>query len=207
MKLFFRTVLLILCFEIFSSKTFASSENYLIKYKSELSEIENYLGNIKYLTAAFIQKSPDGTNITGKFYLSRPGKMRVDYSDTSKILIIVNNNVLIYQDLELDETSYLTTNSTPASFLTRENISFAAKDVQITEVKKTNNTIRVSVEKKNRKEAGEFSLTFELNPIKFIKMEVKNDLDQVTLVTFTSADFSNKIDKNLFIVKNNQLPE
>ena len=38
-------------------------------------------------------------------------------------------------------------------------------------------------------------------------MEVKNDLDQVTLVTFTSADFSNKIDKNLFIVKNNQLPE
>ena len=38
-------------------------------------------------------------------------------------------------------------------------------------------------------------------------MEVKNDLDQITIVTFTNADFNNKIDKNLFTVKNNQLPE
>lgn len=207
MRLVFRVLLLILCFKICASEALASSDNYLTKYKSELKEIENYLENIKYLTASFIQESPDGSKVNGKFYLSRPGKMRVDYSGTSGILIIANGNVLIYQDLELDETSYLTTNSTPASFLTRENISFAAKDVLITGVKKNNNTIRVSVEKKNRKEAGEFSLTFDLNPIKFVKMEVKNDLDQVTLVTFTGTDFSNKIDKNLFVVKNNQLPE
>jgi len=207
MRLFFKVILLITCFEICGSEAIASSDNYLIKYKSELGEIENYLENIKYLTASFIQKSPDGTNVAGKFYLSRPGKMRVDYSETSKILIIVNGNVLTYQDLELDETSYLTTNSTPASFLTRENISFAAKDVEITGIKKINNNIRVSVEKRNRKEAGEFSLTFELNPIKFIKMEVKNDLDQVTLVTFVNVNFDSKIDKSLFAVKNNQLPQ
>ena len=207
MRLFCRTLLLILCFGICSSEVLASSDNYLAKYKSELTEIENYLENIKYLTASFVQESPDGSKINGKFYLSRPGKMRIDYNGESGILIIANGNVLSYQDLELDETSYLTTNSTPASFLTRENISFAAKDVLITGVKKTNNTIRVSVEKKNRKEAGEFSLTFDLNPIKFVKMEVKNDLDQITIVAFTSTDFSSKIDKNLFVVKNNQLPE
>ena len=179
----------------------------LEQYSKELSQIETYLNNIHDLSAKFIQESSGGKIIEGNFFLSRPGKMRIEYLAQPKILIIVNGAVLAYQDVELEETSHISTNTTPASFLTRQNISFSAKDVEITNVKKSADQIKVSLMKKNRKEAGEFSLIFANNPLRFIKMEVKNDLDQIVTVTLRDLNFSNPLSKNLFIIKNKNLPQ
>ena len=127
--------------------------------------------------------------------------MRIEYLSQPKILIVVNGSVLSYFDVELDEISHLSTNTTPASFLTRSNISFAAKDVEITNVKKSANQLKISVMKKNRKEAGEFSLIFATNPLRFTKMEVKNDLDQVVGVTLSDIDMVTPISDKMFVIK------
>lgn len=171
------------------------------EYGADLAQIELYLNNIKNLSAKFIQETSGGNVAEGKFYLSRPGKMRIEYLAQPKIIIAVNGSVLSYYDVELDEVSRLSTNTTPASFLTRENISFAAKDVEITNIKKSAGQIKVSVMKKNRKEAGEFSLIFATNPLRFIKMEVKNDLDQIIGVTLTDVDFKSPISDKMFVIK------
>ncbi len=179
----------------------------LQQYATDLEQIESYLNNIQNLSTKFVQESSDGNLVEGKLFLSRPGKMRVEYNADPKILIIVNGSVLAYNDVELDETSYLSTNTTPASFLTRPNISFSAKDVELTNVKKSDHQIKVSVMKKNRKEAGEFSVIFTTNPLKFAKMEVKNDLDQVTTVTLSDPDFTKQIASSMFVIKNKNLPQ
>ena len=170
-------------------------------YESDLSQIELYLNNIKNLSAKFVQETSDGNIAEGKFFLSRPGKMRIEYETNPKILIAVNGAILSYFDVELDEISRLSTNTTPASFLTRPNISFNAKDVEITNVKKSANQIKVSVMKKNRKEAGEFSLIFATNPLRFSKMEVKNDLEQIISVTLSEIDFLSPIPDKIFVLK------
>ncbi len=190
------------------NNTFAkdSSASLLKKYSKDLKALEIYLNNIKDLSAKFIQETSEGSVVEGDFYLSRPGKMRIEYNKDPQILIIVNGSVLTYHDIELDEISHLSTNTTPASFLTRANISFKAKDVEITNVTKTPKQIKISVMKKNSKDAGEFSLVFDLNPINFIRMEVKNDLNQTVKVTLFDVDFRKKLSKNLFVVKNDILP-
>jgi len=189
----------------FSAATFAKTD-LLTQYKSDLEAIENYLNGIKTLSAKFTQKSASGS-VEGKFYLSRPGKMRVEYANLPKILIVVNDAVLTYQDLELDEISNLSTNTTPASFLTRPNISFWAKDVEVTKVVKNSDFITVSLIKKNRTEAGEFNLTFKTSPsLEFFKMEVKDDLGQATSVTLRNIAFDEKISDNLFVIRNKNLP-
>ncbi len=178
----------------------------LKKYSTDLEQVENYLNNIHNLSAKFVQESSEGSLAEGKLYLSRPGKMRVEYDGQQKILIIVNGSILSYSDLELEETSYLSTNTTPASFLTRANISFSAKDVEITDIKKSDQQLKISVIKKNRTEAGEFSVIFTTNPLKFVRMEVKNDLDQITSITLKDPDFSKPIANNLFVIKNRNIP-
>jgi outer membrane lipoprotein-sorting protein len=206
-KIIFISAVFLFSFNATASTAVKSKQDFLTEYKSELGEIENYLQNIKYLTATFTQESPNGNITHGKFYLSRPGKMRVEYDKPSKILVIANGSILTYQDLELDETSYLTTSKTPAAFLTRSNISFSAKDVEITNFVRGKNFIKVSVVKKNNKESGEFSLIFQTSPLKFSKMEVKNDLDETTIVTLNETKFGEKIDNKLFVVKDNKIPE
>jgi outer membrane lipoprotein-sorting protein len=187
-----------------ANSSFAQSK-FLNQYQPEINKIENFLNNIKNLTCRFIQNSNDNV-VEGKFYLSRngesSGKMRIEYLAEPKVLIVVNGAILSYHDIELDEISRLSTNTTPASFLTRPNISFSAKDVEITNITKNNDEIKVSVMKKNRKEAGEFSLIFKLNPFEFVRMEVKNDLEQTISIQLKNIDFQSKISDKLFIIKN-----
>jgi outer membrane lipoprotein-sorting protein len=205
----FKKILAAFIFLISSNELMAGvSQNIYSQHKSDLTQIENYVNNIKYLNANFIQESNNGgESVTGKLMLSRPGKMRVEYGKPTPLLIVVNDSVLSYTDLELEETSYLSTNATPASLLTRQNFSFSAKDVEIINFEKSADLIRVGIMKKNKKEAGLFSLIFKTNPLRFIKMEVKNDLDEVTKVSFTSLKFGDPIDDKIFIIKNKNLPE
>ncbi len=187
-------------FFLFSFNCFSAEKNFE-NHRVELEQIENYLNSIKNLSAKFTQETSDGNFVEGKFFLSRPGKMRVEYLAKPKIVIVVNGSILSYFDVELDEVSRLSTNTTPASFLTRDKISFFAKDVELTDVKKSANQIKVSVMKKNRKEAGEFSLVFSTNPLRFIKMEVKNDLEQIIDVVLSDTDFTSPISDKMFVVK------
>lgn len=199
-----------ICVAFFSSSLSAGEtgidENFHEKYRNDLTQIENYLNNIKNLSADFSQES-EGRLVEGKFFLVRSqessGKMRVEYSTQPKILIVVNGAVLSYYDIELDEISRLRTNTTPASFLTRPNISFSAKDVEITDIKKTADQIKISVMKKNRKDAGEFRLIFKTNPLQFIKMEIKNDLGQIIAITLSNVDFDSPISEKLFVIRKN----
>ena len=198
--------LCIVFFYMFSTTSSFAQSKLLNEYQQELLQIETFLNNIKDLNCRFIQNS-NGSLVEGKFYLSRSknssGKMRVEYLAEPKVLIVVNGAILSYYDVELDEISRLSTNTTPASFLTRPNISFSAKDVEITNIEKNNNEIKVSVMKKNRKEAGEFSLIFKLEPFEFVRMEVKNDLEQIISVQLKNIDFQSKLSDKLFILKNN----
>ena len=79
--------------------------------------------------------------------------------------------------------------------------------MEITNFVKSDNLIKVGIVKKNKKEAGVFSLIFTANPLRFIKMEVKNDLDEITKVSFVTAKFDQAIDNKMFVIKNKNLPE
>jgi outer membrane lipoprotein-sorting protein len=198
----------------------------ILLYQEDLKNIEIFLNNISNLSANFIQNSQDINSnskssindqssanvnsknlIEGKFYLSRSsnqsGKMRIEYLADPKIVIVVNGSILSYHDIELDEISRISTNTTPASFLTRPNISFSSKDVQITNIQKDNNFIKISLLKKNRKDAGEFSLIFKNSPLEFVKMEVKNDLGQIVSVTLNNIDMTSSIPNKFFVIKDN----
>ncbi len=198
----------------------------ILLYQEDLKNIEIFLNNITNLSANFIQNSQDINSnskssindqnsanlnsknlIEGKFYLSRnpnqSGKMRIEYLADPKIVIVVNGSILSYHDIELDEISRISTNTTPASFLTRPNISFSSKDVQITNIQKDNNFIKISLLKKNRKDAGEFSLIFKNSPLEFVKMEVKNDLGQIVSVTLNNIDMTSSIPNKFFVIKDN----
>lgn len=175
--------------------------------KIALGKIEKYLNNIKYLTADFTQTSPEGDINFGKFYLSRPGKMRIEYDQEIPILIIVNGSVLSYIDVELEEIFNFSTGSTPASFLTRKNISFNAKDIEFLDFKDDGKRYIVMIQKKNRKEAGIFYLIFDKSPVTFVKMRVKNDMEEITDISLKNIDYKSKISSNKFFVKNSNLPQ
>jgi outer membrane lipoprotein carrier protein len=206
MKNLFYTLSIFAAITIFGCAK-ASAQDLLKLHQKDLGKIENYFNKIETIDADFLQTDASSSIAEGKFLLSRPGKMRIEYQQPNKLLIIVNGRVLSYVDVELEETSHLSTNSTPASFLTRKKFSFAAKDIELVNFEKDIRFFKVTIVKKNKKEAGTFTLIFARNPIEFVSMKVKNDLDETAEVTLKNTKFGSKIDSKLFVIKNKNLPQ
>src|SRR5476649_722580 len=69
-------------------------------------KVQTYLNKLTTVQADFLQISPEGNESTGKFFLSRPGKMRWQYNPPVPVLIIVSGGILSYYDAELDQISH-----------------------------------------------------------------------------------------------------
>jgi len=187
-----------------------AKEKLLEKYQEDIFTIENYLNNIKQFSANFYQESND-KNAKGRFFLSKNdknGKIRIEYQTKPKILIIINGSKLIYQDLELEETSYLDSNTTPASFLLKNNISFNDPKISITNIIKNEQEIVISL-KQNQKEQPqiESKIAFNINPTFLKRIESTNELGQNVVLKLENIDTSTPISNKLFITKNQNLSQ
>ncbi|MBN8828466.1 MAG: outer membrane lipoprotein carrier protein LolA [Sphingobacteriia bacterium] len=164
------------------------------------ASITAYLNNIKTMVANFIQISPDGSSSEGTFFLARPGKLRWQYNPPVPILIIVNNNKLIYYDYELNEVTYSNTDEVLGSFLTAEKINFKDQKVTIDKTLKADGIIRMNVLHPEKKQ--KMTLLFTESPLQLKKIEFFDDTAQITSVSFHEAKYNVELDRNLFILKN-----
>ena len=78
MKKFILYIFLI--FFIYQKKIFSLDEKLL-------NQLENYLNQFNNISSQFIQSSSDGSQVTGKILISKPGKLRIEYKKDNKLLI------------------------------------------------------------------------------------------------------------------------
>ena len=55
------------------------NKNLLSLDNPEIKEIENYLNKLNNITSNFIQTNSNGLKAEGKIFLSKPGKLRIEY--------------------------------------------------------------------------------------------------------------------------------
>ena len=74
------------------------------KNKIIIDKVNDYLLNINALYSDFIQfNEMEETSSEGKFFLQRPNKLRFEYINPFKMLLITNNSVTTFYDIELEE--------------------------------------------------------------------------------------------------------
>lgn len=179
------------------SYAFAKEEKLSLE---DITRIEYYLNNITTLTADFLQIAPSGEVSTGRFFLSRPGKLRWEYNPPVPILILVNGSLITYYDSELKQASYVSATSNLAAFLTKRNIQFSG-DISITDTHKTAGIMRISIIQKEKKEEGELTLVYNSEPVQLKKIEVIDASGQLTTLTLSNIHYKEKLDNALFILQ------
>ena len=85
---------------------------------------EAYLNAITTMQARFLQVNPDGSTFEGDLYISRPGKMRLVYDPPTPMLMIADGAFLIYIDTEMNDTTHINLDETPAGIILKNNLSF-----------------------------------------------------------------------------------
>lgn len=165
--------------------------------KTDIARIERYLNSISTMRARFLQVAANDELSQGWVYISRPGKLRVEYDPPTPVLIIGDGGWLIYHDSELEQTTYQSLKSSLAGFLVQETVRLGG-EVTVTSLERGPGVIRVKLVKSGEEEEGSLALTFSDRPLVLRQWTVTDTEGQATQIALVNAQFGLSLDEALF---------
>ena len=169
--------------------------------RAAILKIEGYLNKLVRLKSRFLQASSNGQYSEGTFYLSRPGKMRIEYDPPVEFMIVADGTWLIYVDNELDQITHLPLGTTPADILVQDNISLVSgTELIVTKIERSSGVIGLTLIREGE-EGGELTLIFADKPLELKKWIVVDAQGIKTSVSLLATERDISLDPELFHVK------
>lgn len=162
-----------------------------------VSRVEDYLNGVRTLQSKFVQISPTGHQTTGTFYLSRPGRMRLEYDPPVKDFVVADGAFIFYWDGEMRQQSSAPIGSTLADFILRKDIRLSG-DVAVTGVYQAPGVVEVSLTESKDPGKGTLTLVFEDRPFQLRKWRVLDAQGLTTEVALLNPHSDVQFDRNLF---------
>ena len=144
--------------------TIASPEAALSEPDRQLvSRIETYLNGIRTLTARFIQAEKNGWIAEGSIFISRPGRLRIEYAPPHRFLVVSTGKLLILYNGERDQVTHLPTGVSPAAFLLEPRIDLS-RNVRVERVRRGHQTYTLIVRPRGKGDRTQLRLVFQRKP-------------------------------------------
>jgi len=193
---------LFLCFAPDSARAQNEAREITLNAKQQalVRRIETYLNGITTLQSTFFQQASTNEFAEGQIFLSRPGKMRIEYKPPNPILIVATGEFLSYIDKELKNITHIPVNDTPAAFLLNDRISFDATRVVFYEAAEEDGAVFLTVGERADPFAGRLTLIFRTNPLSLRKWTVVDAQGTITDIVLTDPFYGGQIDPKLFTV-------
>lgn len=129
---------------------------------ADIQKAENYLQGLKTAQADFVQSTSSGSRMSGKFYLSRPGKLRFNYNEV-KDFIVADGVFVYFYDSQLGEQSNAPIGQTLADFILRKDLRLKG-DLVVQQFQKKDGYDFITLAQKNDPLAGQVELIFAQEP-------------------------------------------
>jgi outer membrane lipoprotein-sorting protein len=165
--------------------------------QAQVAQIEAYINRITTFKADFVQIAPNGATARGTLWMSRPGRLRVEYRPPVKLRIFSTPQWLIVEDCKVKEPQYLPLRSTPAGLLVQDRIALSG-DFTVTGVKRENQWITVTIVETKSREKGQMRLVFRANPLQLIGWTVIDQNGGPTQVSLENVQAEIPLDKSQF---------
>lgn len=181
----------------FAASTRAQTPALSAADRADVARIEAYFNGIRTLRARFRQMTQANNRpADGTFYLSRPGRLRLEYDPPVPTLLIAVSGQLLHYDSALGQSSYVPVNSTPAGLLIRETVTLSG-DVTVTRVERPQGQLRVTMVR-TREPEGSVAFTFRAEPLELIDWIVTDGSGRITRVQLTEMQVGIPLDGALF---------
>ena len=172
---------------IFISSSLKSDEN--------IKKIFSYLENFSTLKSDFVQINNNGSILTGKILLSRPGKIRIEYNE-NPLVVISDGKKVATVNKKLKNVTFYSLNDIPIKMLLYND--FELEKVKILNYREKDNNLFLNLTEKKFAEEGFVEIIFEKNPFQMKKWTVISNDQSKTEVLLNNLEFDLKIKKNKF---------
>ncbi len=167
--------------------------------QSDVQKIEKYLQSIRTLKADFTQTAYDGSQVTGTFFLNRPGRLRFEYNEVDDF-IVADGQFIYYYDSEMKQQSNTQISNSLADFLLRPEIKLGG-DIKVVETRRVNGLLDTTLVMADEPSAGSLTLGFVdlgRGRLQLKRWTVTDSQNLTTSVVLKNIKTGERFDKNLF---------
>jgi len=163
----------------------------------DVLRFQDYLDTIETMKSEFVQVASNGGTAEGTMWLERPGRLRVEYEPPIDDLLVATGVYLIRYDAEMQQSTYLPLDSTPAAVLLDRELDLT-EHVEVLQVQRTEQLIHIEVRDKDAPEAGSIYLSFSKDPMQLAEWTVVDARGQSTNVRLIQPEFNVELPDDLF---------
>jgi outer membrane lipoprotein-sorting protein len=158
--------------------------------KISLSNLSSYLESIKKVSGNFTQINSDKTVSTGRIFLFRPGRMRMEYKTPDNSLVIVGGSqIAVFDSKSNTHPRVFPLRKTPLKILLEKKINLKTSDIIISHEEVENTTV-VVLQDPNLSSYGSLKLVFTDHPVTLRQWVITNEMSDQTVLKF--KDFINQ---------------
>lgn len=199
MRLYIKLLIFTIFFTINSAH--ADDLNKIVKERAT-HKAQDYFNKLESIEADFNQTDTDGNDRTGKFLLSRPNKMRIDYYTPEKEMILLDEDFLIHYNRALDEVSYVSNDNLPISLLSRQNLDFT-KDVRVINASEQKEGLSIELLlPKSKNDEHRIVMYFTNKPFQLSRITVLDKNGSEVTLSLVDAKYNQKLPASAFEFKN-----
>lgn len=164
-----------------------------------LDRIQDRMNTTPSLRGRFEQIAPDGQHISGDVWLSRPGRMRFQYDRPSPLLLVANDDKVVFRDSQLDQTTEIPLERTPLGLLLGSHISLSG-DVTVTAFAHQNGRLLVNVVRTALPGEGSLLMAFDDRTLALLGWTVTDAQNRHTQIILSRLQSGEKFPDALFVL-------
>ena len=158
--------------------------------KISLFSLSSYLDSIKKVSGTFTQFNSDKTISTGRIFLFRPGRMRMEYKTPDNSLVIVGGSqIAVFDSKSNTAPRVFPLRKTPLNILLKKQINLKTSNIVIRHEEVGNSTV-VLLQDPKLSSYGSLKLVFVDHPVTLKQWVITNEMGDQTVLKF--KDFINQ---------------
>jgi outer membrane lipoprotein-sorting protein len=162
-----------------------------------LADISSHLAGIDTMDGEFVQFNPNGDQMQGQFFISRPGKVRFQYDPPATVRVIADGKSVLVFDKKLQTYDIWPLSQTPLRLLLDKDLNLAATD-KVTRVGVAPDLVEVELQDETRFSAGTLNLIFDRTTYELRQWTVTDQQGLQTMVALYNVETGKKLDSDLF---------
>lgn len=166
---------------------------------SVVEHIERTLNRIQTARGDFMQVGTTGGITRGKFYLSRPGKIKFEYLPPTPILLVSDGLFVAQIDTKLETSTHIPLKKTPLYLFLKDSVSLR-RDAQILSVNRADDRVTMRVRERDSDNPHTLHLIFNVEPFYLLGWQIEMASGETSTLWLENPEYNIPLDSNLFRV-------
>ncbi|MEM9012732.1 MAG: outer membrane lipoprotein carrier protein LolA [Pseudomonadota bacterium] len=167
----------------------------------DLARISAYLNGFRTADGTFVQANPDGSLSEGRFYISKPGRIRFEYNPPNPALVVADGIwVAVVDRLANSDPQRYPLGETPLDLLLRDRIDLNEEGA-VRSVEREAGQMRVRAVDPDRPRQGTITMVFSDNPLELRQWIIEDDQGQLTTVILGDMRRGIDVSRSLFSIE------